>query len=374
MESTSGASRETTPESVTVVGVIDTSESSCEITSDSDGSGSSNEFPKCTSAWDCHFVDKLGVRYRQCDIFEIILNQWRLFNLFKEDYLEVESCLKACDLEANYDSLEDIPVEKAFAPEVQWRTRVQTQENDILREPLVSKWFLGKLTEINRCIASIISQIKPGGVVSELKYQVLFEKVLQAFGLTTLSDPFIVTQKAQILGRTTSSKADILCCRDDLVHPVIFVCESVHENCSEVKKTLSKEDDDLSPPKKKLRASSLHDAETSYIGDQRIWSQHIGELFVYLELSPISDRILGFTIEKTWIRVTFLKVHPTGVQKIQNTPVNRPGSLKLNDGEYPEFYFSRRYNFLKRQDRKDLFKALLLIKIMGVRREAARKS
>lgn len=122
------------------VTVTDTSESSSEITSDSDGSGSLNEFPKSTSAWDCHFVDKLGVRYRQCDIYEIILNRWRLFNLFKEDYLQVESCLKACDLEANYDSLEDIPVEKAFAPEIQWRTRVQTQENDILREPLVSKW------------------------------------------------------------------------------------------------------------------------------------------------------------------------------------------------------------------------------------------
>lgn len=74
------------------------------------------------------------------------------------------------------------------------------------------------------------------------------------------------------------------------------------------------------------------------------------------------------------IRVTFLKVHPTGMQKIQNTPVNRPGSMKLNDGEYPEFYYSRRYNFLKRHDCKDLFKALLLIKMMEVRREAARKS
>lgn len=62
------------------------------------------------------------------------------------------------------------------------------------------------------------------------------------------------------------------------------------------------------------------------------------------------------------------------MQKIQNAPVNRPGSMKLNDGEYPEFYYSRRYNFLKRHDCKDLFKALLLIKMMEVRREAARKS
>lgn len=62
------------------------------------------------------------------------------------------------------------------------------------------------------------------------------------------------------------------------------------------------------------------------------------------------------------------------MEKIRNTPVNRPGSLKLNEYENPEFYYSQCYNFLKRQDRKELFKTLLLIKIMQVRREAARKS
>lgn len=349
--------------------VTDTSASSQNMMSDSDDTGIVNMFPKSTSEWGSNFVEKLGVRCRQCDIFEIIVNRWRLFNLFDGDYLEVESCTNACDLEANYDSLEDMSTEKAFSPEVQWRMRVRTQENDILREPLISKWFLGKLTEINHCIASIISQIEPGGVVSELKYQVLFEKVLQAFGLSTLSHPFIVTQKAQILGRTTSSKADILCCRDDLENPVIFVCE--------VKKALSNEDDNLPPPPtKRPRATcnTLDDVDTCDSGNQWSWSQHIGELFVYLEQSPISDRILGFTIEKTLVRVTLLKVHPAAMEKIQNTPVNRPGSLKLNEYEKPEFYYSQCYNFLKRQDRKDLFKTLLLIKIMQVRREAARNS
>lgn len=110
------------------------------MTSDSDDTGIVNMFPKCTSEWDSNFLEKLGVRCRQCDIFEIIVNRWRLFNLFDEDYLEVESCIKACDLEANYDSLEDVSIRKAFSPEVQWRTRVRTQENDILREPLISKW------------------------------------------------------------------------------------------------------------------------------------------------------------------------------------------------------------------------------------------
>lgn len=43
--------------------------------------------------------------------------------------------------------------------------------------------------------------------------------------------------------------------------------------------------------------------------------------------------------------------------------------MKLNDGEYLEFYYSRRYNFLKRYDCKDLFKVFLFIKMMEVRRE-----
>lgn len=42
-------------------------------TSNSDDTGSVN-IPKCTSAQDSHFVEKLEVICRQCGIFEIILN------------------------------------------------------------------------------------------------------------------------------------------------------------------------------------------------------------------------------------------------------------------------------------------------------------
>lgn len=72
----------------------------------------------------------------------------------------------------------------------------------------------------------------------------------------------------------------------------------------QVKKALSNEDNDLPPPPtKRPRAtcSTSDDADTRDSGNQWSWSQHIGELFVYLEQSPISDRILGFTIEKTLV-------------------------------------------------------------------------
>ncbi|XP_062576425.1 uncharacterized protein LOC134271500 [Saccostrea cucullata] len=328
-------------------------------------SSQSSEFPKSTSDWNSRFIDKLGVRCKQCDIFEIIVNHWRLFTLFEEDHLEIESCLKACDFETHYGCLEDVPVEKAFAPEFQWKLRSQSQENEILREPLVSKWFLGKLTEINRCLSSIISQTKSDETEQRLKYLVLFEKVLQAFGLMTLSEPFIITHKVQILGRTMTSKPDIVCCQDNWEQRTVCVCQVI--------KSVTYEGDDFDPPKKKIRVTSNLDEEIIRNGDQVVPSQHIGDLFVHLDKSPISDRILGFIIEKTWVQLTFLKVYPTAMERIRNTPVNIAGSLILNDGECPQLHYSRRYNFLNRQDRKDLFKALLLIKIMIVRRETARK-
>lgn len=41
-----------------------------------------------------------------------------MFNLFDGDYLEVESCINVCDLEVNYDFLEDMLIEKVFLFEV----------------------------------------------------------------------------------------------------------------------------------------------------------------------------------------------------------------------------------------------------------------
>ena len=55
-------------------------------------------------------------------------------------------------------------------------------------------------------------------------------------------------------------------------------------------------------------------------------------------------------------------------------PVNRPGSVTLNNDEHPVFFYSEQYNFLKQKDRKILFKALLLIRLMQDRFEAGRSA
>ena len=114
--------------------------------SDSEFSKTSSDveqFPKCTSDWDCHFVDKLCVKYKQEDIIRIISSEWALFHLYEEDHLEIERCLNACDLKLNYESLEDIapdtttPIEKFVKG---WEPN-QLQLRVMQTEPLLEKYF-----------------------------------------------------------------------------------------------------------------------------------------------------------------------------------------------------------------------------------------
>ena len=114
--------------------------------SDSEFSKTSSDveqFPKCTSDWDCHFVDKLCIKYKQEDIIRIISSEWALFHLYEEDHLEIERCLNACDLKLNYESLEDIapdtttPIEKFVKS---WEPS-QLQLRVMQTEPLLEKYF-----------------------------------------------------------------------------------------------------------------------------------------------------------------------------------------------------------------------------------------
>lgn len=53
------------------------------------------------------------------------------------------------------------------------------------------------------------------------------------------------------------------------------------------------------PPAKKLRNSSSLDTGNV---DNSSWSQHIGDLFVYLDKSSVNEGILGISVKKTWVR------------------------------------------------------------------------
>ena len=88
--------------------------SSSDAESSSPPSSTELKFPKSTSQWDCRFVDKLGVRQKEEDLFRIILSEWRLVFLSDKEQLEVEKCLDACDLQLNYDSLENVPLHRLY--------------------------------------------------------------------------------------------------------------------------------------------------------------------------------------------------------------------------------------------------------------------
>lgn len=59
------------------------------------------------------------------------------------------------------------------------------------------------------------------------------------------------------------------------------------------------------PPAKKLRNSSSVDTANSYDVDSSSWSQHIGDLFLYLNKSSVNEGILGISVKKTWVRKMF---------------------------------------------------------------------
>ncbi|XP_061180536.1 uncharacterized protein LOC133189146 [Saccostrea echinata] len=334
------------------------SETSNETASDADSSSPPNStLPRCTSQWDSCFVDKLGVRQIEEDILDIILQRWRLVCLTEEDEKVVDECLLACDFELNYLSLED-------AKHIYENAWVLTpkQVARMTRFPLLSK-FLMKLDDFYFILAEIVLGNDSESGISESRYETLFEKLLQLFGLYTLNHSFISTEKAMIRGRTMSSKADITVYsqvrqKQKSERKVVFICE--------VKKNLQEDELDSSPPRKKQRSSSTQEQEEPECSfrDQDLWMQHIGQLFVYLDSSLSLQGTLGFTVEKTWVRVTYLEVTKSAKRKIKNTPGNRVGTLEYEEGEQPKLFYSKRYNFLNRKDRKVLFKALLLIRTM----------
>lgn len=64
------------------------------------------------------------------------------------------------------------------------------------------------------------------------------------------------------------------------------------------------------------------------------------------------------------VRFTHLEVPKVTWRKMTERPANRPGPLKLDWEERPVFCYSDRYNYLNREDRKTIFKALMTIRKM----------
>lgn len=319
-------------------------------------------------------VDKLGIRCIQEDVLKIISQRWCLVRLSNNSLSKIDDLVSACDFKFDYEAIEDIPerkgkfekIMKKWALEEKQMFKLKLHEDEeIVKVP----WVSVKLHEFSFCVHTIVTE-HPKKEVSEGKYQTLFEKLLQLFGFNTLSQPFAETKKISIMGRTISSKTDIICSRLDTGsdNPVIFVCKWQKE-------------DDMCPPKKRMKQdvaantsmgketdiafpqSNIASARTN-IGDHSLWAQNIEDLLVHLDKSFRYDGILGITFDKTWIRFTYLEVSKTYMKEMKERPANRPGPLNVDEDERPIFYYSERYNYLSRSDRLIIFKALMLIKKM----------
>lgn len=72
-------------------------------------------------------------------------------------------------------------------------------------------------------------------------------------------------------------------------------------------------------------------------------------------------------IQKTNVLFTFLKIKPESFEKIKRR--NKPGSVKFDStkDEEPILFYTEQFNFLKSQDRKIIFRALLTMRMMEIK-------
>lgn len=202
----------------------------------------------------------------------------------------------------------------------------------------------------------------------EVNYPVLFEKFLKLFELKIKTQPCLPTGHATVFGQEViSSKADILCTKCDDPSKILSVC-------SEVKSSPSDETE-YSPVNKKLRTelpTSATDNEEEGTSARStgglssdVYAQHVGELLAYYESSALKRGLLGVIFQKTNVSFTFLKIKPASYEKIKRR--NPQAVLDPAMDEQPILFYTEQFNFLKSEDRKTIFKALLTMRMMDIK-------
>eukprot|EP00105_Crassostrea_gigas_P042392 XP_019926540.1 PREDICTED: uncharacterized protein LOC105337110 [Crassostrea gigas] len=171
----------------------------------------------------------------------------------------------------------------------------------------------------------------------------------------TRHQPDVSVKKMKIKGEIVSSAPDIIC----------YGFEGKVLCVVEVKKKI-KGDDVFGLPVIKKTRHALSEVDPCL--PDSLLAQHIGELLAYVDSSvthmdlcgSVGRDILGFTVEKTLVTVTHLQLTELSWEKIQNS--TKKGSIKHS--EKPVLHYSRRYDYLKKADRQELFKVILHLKLM----------
>ncbi|XP_062580570.1 uncharacterized protein LOC134242500 [Saccostrea cucullata] len=202
-------------------------------------------------------------------------------------------------------------------------------------------------------------------IISEEKYRCLFKQFLQMFGIDVMVEPEIDTESTEIFGKKVSVKADIVCFSPkDVKKYTVAICE-VKKEC-----TFMEEETGVTGPslQKFRRTEDSPQRSQSYHLPDGLLAQHVGDLLTYLDKSICNGAILGMTVEKTMVTFTRLSVADETMEKLQRSHA----SVKLKEEERPVLYYSKPYNYLLLEDRKEIVKALLTLTVMEKRR--AKKS
>lgn len=322
---------------------------------------SENVVPPCTCNWTRRFIDKFGIRYECKTPTNIVTEHISAvsYNLFPEEVnnLEKLSDILGCLYNFNHGSLFDINHRglNFFTPnEEQLREEVTIKEIDLSKYSTfvkkfgVSLWFLLKEKQT---------------VIPEAKYCCLFEQFLEMFGLDVMAKPVIESESTEILRQKVSARADIVCISPRDVEKCILAVCGVTDGCRVCEA-------DTEPTAAKLRRTGDAPGREDLRLPDGLPAQHVGDLLTYLDKSICKEAILGMTVEKTAVTFTRLFVLEETLKKIQSSLSY--GSVKLKEEERPVLYYSRPYNYLLQDDRKEIVKALLTLTVMEKRR--AKKS
>ncbi|XP_061186550.1 uncharacterized protein LOC133194658 [Saccostrea echinata] len=334
------------------------------------GISNENELPRNTCFWTINVIDKFGIRRVLSNPFKLIYQEWWPLRLTKVELARIEEIADICYLPwINFNSLEDIPFQVNMPFEKfgnEWFPAVECAE---------LKLFSKNLQTFRFHLFDVIQQLhtqkkresmEPCGI----EYHILFEKFLGLFEFRAKSQPQFPRGLAKIFDQEISSKADLLCLKSDEPKTILFLCKH-----GEVKRKCSSDEAGYSPARKKLCSTTGHvtvtkEATSSTNVDigmpSDLYAQHVGELLAHMDSSVMNRGLLGMVIQKTNVIFTYLEIEQQSYEKMRKR--KEPGSdfdqtLQKN----PVLYYTDQYNFLKRDDRHEIFKALVAVKMMEMK-------
>lgn len=324
-----------------------------DVTENQTSSVANDSFPSNTSDWKrCH-IEKLGIkplyRYYAMDV----VYEWGLYKLLRKDVVSeelnaVEKIMNICNsISTDFSSFEELQTQF-------------TRNHDISNLFIPTKSIpegLGlcscRFEEFQQQLKLLLWDRTPSDQISPSCFQTLFQDLLSIFGIVSRRQPDIAAKKTRVKGKDISSAPDV-------------ICYGIEGNIScIVKIDKSRKCTDGIPDSKKSRQ------DESPVRDKCIcdcFAQHTGDLLAFSESSishmDICGRagrdILGFIVENTHVTVTHLQISRLSLERIQNSTGEGP----VKHEEKPLLLYSRPFNYLRKSDRQELFKAILHIRLM----------